>query len=158
MNRNRQEKGITLIALVITIIVMLILAGVAINMTIGDNGIFKKSDEGAKIYKNAANNEATSLNSMDKEMADLMEQLENSEDPTRIVDIVRTVYVESVKTSKTEVETYWVLTADGKIRVWRVLEYGNVFDKLEMGPEVHIEGLPNGNIAHIATSGGAAMV
>ena len=30
MNRNRQEKGITLIALVITIIVLLILAGVAI--------------------------------------------------------------------------------------------------------------------------------
>lgn len=32
MNRNRQEKGITLIALVITIIILLILAGVAINL------------------------------------------------------------------------------------------------------------------------------
>ena len=32
MNRNRQEKGITLIALVITIIILLILAGVTLNM------------------------------------------------------------------------------------------------------------------------------
>ena len=31
MNRNRQEKGITLIALVITIIILLILAGISIS-------------------------------------------------------------------------------------------------------------------------------
>lgn len=34
MNRNRQEKGITLIALVITIILMLILTGVVLNITL----------------------------------------------------------------------------------------------------------------------------
>ena len=34
MNRNRQEKGITLIALVITIIILLILAGVVLSLTI----------------------------------------------------------------------------------------------------------------------------
>ena len=70
----RVNAGITLIALVITVIVMLILAGVAINLTVGDNGIFKKSQEGAEIYKNSANNEATSLNSVDKEMGDLINQ------------------------------------------------------------------------------------
>ena len=49
----RDKKGITLVALIITVIVMLILAGVAIGLTIGDNGIFKKSKEGAKIYQNS---------------------------------------------------------------------------------------------------------
>ena len=39
----RNNKGITLIALVITIIVMLILAGVSLNATIGDNGIIKRA-------------------------------------------------------------------------------------------------------------------
>lgn len=34
------QKGITLIALIITIILMLILAGVVINMTFGENGLF----------------------------------------------------------------------------------------------------------------------
>ena len=41
MNRNRQEKGITLIALVITIIVLLILAGISIAILMGENGILK---------------------------------------------------------------------------------------------------------------------
>ncbi len=40
-----KEKGITLIALVITIIVMLILAGISLNLTIGENGILGKSRE-----------------------------------------------------------------------------------------------------------------
>ena len=38
----KKERGITLVALVVTIIVLLILAGVAISLTIGKNGIFNK--------------------------------------------------------------------------------------------------------------------
>ena len=48
MMRKRQENGITLIALVITIIVLLILAGVTIAMLTGDNGIISKAMQ-AKI-------------------------------------------------------------------------------------------------------------
>ena len=44
---NRQNKGITLIALVITIIVLLILAGVAISMLSGDNGILNRASDSA---------------------------------------------------------------------------------------------------------------
>ncbi|MBR3152606.1 MAG: hypothetical protein IKF52_03265 [Clostridia bacterium] len=40
-----KQKGITLIALVITIIVLLILAGVTIAMVVGENGIIKRSNE-----------------------------------------------------------------------------------------------------------------
>ena len=39
------SNGITLIALVITIIVLLILAGISISMLSGDNGILQKSTE-----------------------------------------------------------------------------------------------------------------
>ena len=42
---NIKEKGITLIALVITIIVLLILAGVTIATLTGDNGILTKATE-----------------------------------------------------------------------------------------------------------------
>lgn len=70
----KQQKGITLVALVITVIVMLILAGVAISLTIGDNGIFKKSSEGAEIYKNSANNESDQLNGVYNEMNKLVDQ------------------------------------------------------------------------------------
>ena len=41
----RKNKGITLLALVITIIIMLLLAAVAIQMTIGENGLIAKSTQ-----------------------------------------------------------------------------------------------------------------
>ena len=47
----KEKKGITLIALVITIIVLLILAAVTLNLILGDNGIITKADE-AKTASN----------------------------------------------------------------------------------------------------------
>lgn len=41
----KQEKGVTLVALVITIIVLLILAGVSIAMLTGDNGILTRAND-----------------------------------------------------------------------------------------------------------------
>ena len=43
--------GITLIALVITIIILLILAGVVLNLTLGEHGILKKAEQGVGQYK-----------------------------------------------------------------------------------------------------------
>ena len=44
------EKAITLIALVVTIVILLILAGVTITMTLGQNGLFTRAREGAATY------------------------------------------------------------------------------------------------------------
>lgn len=44
----KNEKGITLVALVVTIIVLLILAGVSITMVAGDNGIATKAQKAKK--------------------------------------------------------------------------------------------------------------
>ena len=54
---KKQVKGITLIALVVTIIVLLILAGVAISLTIGQNGIFARAQNAVNVYEQAATNE-----------------------------------------------------------------------------------------------------
>ncbi len=40
---NDNNKGITLIALVVTIIILLILAGIAIRTITGENGLLRKS-------------------------------------------------------------------------------------------------------------------
>ena len=45
LKKKENNKGITLIALVITIIVLLILAGISIATLIGDNGILTKANE-----------------------------------------------------------------------------------------------------------------
>lgn len=63
----KKEKGITLVALVVTIIVLLILAGVAISLSIGNNGIFNRAQNAAGTWKNAEANEATTMNQFDKE-------------------------------------------------------------------------------------------
>ena len=59
----KQQKGITLVALIITIIVLLILAGVTISLVIGDNGILNHASDSGARYQNAANKEANMLNS-----------------------------------------------------------------------------------------------
>ena len=45
ITEERKIKGITLIALVVTIVVLLILAGVSLNLVLGNNGIIKKAKE-----------------------------------------------------------------------------------------------------------------
>ena len=45
------EKAITLIALVVTIVILLILAGVTITMTLGQNGLFTRAREGRAAYE-----------------------------------------------------------------------------------------------------------
>ena len=45
------EKAITLIALVVTIVILLILAGVTITMTLGQNGLFIRAREGRAAYE-----------------------------------------------------------------------------------------------------------
>ena len=61
MNLINNNKGITLIALVITIIVLLILAGVTINLTLGENGIFKTAEMAGKNYTQAQEDELAGL-------------------------------------------------------------------------------------------------
>lgn len=63
-------KGITLVALVVTIIVMLILSGVAINLSIGEEGIFKKAKEAVELYKNASVNGKEQI----EELAEVIEE------------------------------------------------------------------------------------
>mgnify|MGYP002627417246 CR=1 FL=1 len=50
--QNEREKAITLVALMITVIILLILAGIAISQLTG-NGIFAKVKQTKKEYENA---------------------------------------------------------------------------------------------------------
>lgn len=68
----KEQKGITLVALVITIIVLLILAGVSITLALDpNNGLFSKANEAAvrtneaQVAENEAlNNFETTLNTV----------------------------------------------------------------------------------------------
>lgn len=55
------QKGITLVALVITIIVLLILAGVSISLVVGENGVLNRAQDAVKEQKVAEVKEAIAL-------------------------------------------------------------------------------------------------
>ena len=57
----KEEIGITLISLIITVIVLLILAGVTINLIIGENGIFKIAENAGKNYMEAQDRELAQI-------------------------------------------------------------------------------------------------
>ena len=50
--RNSQEKGITLVALVITIVILIILATVAINFAFGGDGLIRRAEQASEFYAN----------------------------------------------------------------------------------------------------------
>ena len=54
LRKKGKTKGITLIALVITVIVLLILAGITINALAGDNRIIKKSNRSKRTASDRA--------------------------------------------------------------------------------------------------------
>ena len=62
-----KNKGITLIALVITIIILLILAGISIS-TLTQTGLFGKAKQAEQKSKEAEQNQATTLGSYEKEI------------------------------------------------------------------------------------------
>ena len=58
----KKNKGITLIALIITIIVLIILAGISIAILTGEDGLITKAKQGAQNYQNATIEEQERLN------------------------------------------------------------------------------------------------
>ena len=61
-----KQTGITLIALVVTIVVLLILAGVSINAIFGNSGIIEKAKDAQNRMNNAQESDLNALNDLDK--------------------------------------------------------------------------------------------
>ena len=60
----KQEKGITLIALVVTIVVLLILAGVSVNALFGNSGIIEKAKEAQNKMNQATQKDLDAINEL----------------------------------------------------------------------------------------------
>ena len=132
-----KARGITLIALAVTIIVLLILAGVAISLSIGNNGIFKRAGNATQVWEEASKNEQEE---MDKAGASI-DGLEGNYDslkklnapalktgmtPIRFSEVTEAKKGEIIKTTREDDEWYsyedkkWAnaQTQDGSMWVW----------------------------------------
>ena len=151
-------SGITLIALVVTIVVLLILAGITISLVFSENGIIAKAREAAEKTNQAAINEQAQIN----EIADYMENMlngiggEESEGPTVPVglEVGSTViynpsgtynwqakYCSSTKTETTDDVTLNSSTGeDFNISSWKVLSIDNETGTVELVPSAPTTG------------------
>ena len=66
--KTKEMKGITLVALVVTIVVLLILAGVSINLVLGDNGIITKAKEAQRKSAEASQNDLIGMNELAQQL------------------------------------------------------------------------------------------
>ena len=64
----KKNKGITLVALVVTIVVLLILAGVSINLVLGNNGIIARAKDAETKSAEASQNDLKGMNSLIEQM------------------------------------------------------------------------------------------
>ena len=82
---KQTNEGITLIALVVTIVVLLILAGITINLVFSDNGIIRKAQEAANKTQEAVKNEQAQMNELADYMTNMLNEIgegNSSEDIT----------------------------------------------------------------------------
>ena len=70
--KNSKQQGITLIALVVTIVVLLILAGITINMLFSNGGIFKTAGDAANAWNQAVINEQADLDNLTEQIQNLV--------------------------------------------------------------------------------------
>ena len=81
MTKQENERGITLIALIVTIVVLLILAGVSINAIFGQNGIIQKAQDAQSKMDKATENDLDAINGLN-ELIDSKINGEKGEDTT----------------------------------------------------------------------------
>lgn len=147
----KKERGITLIALIITVIVMLILAGVAINVTIGDNGIFKKTADTVIIHENASVYEQLCLKIVDDELGDRIENTQTeklsklksdgymNEDFSVNANVVTK---SSMKTGKGNIgsgDVYVLETLEGNEAEYYLMYYNDKKEKKNLGKVFGVE-------------------
>ena len=132
-----ENKGITLIALVITIIILLILATISIQL-LTNTGLFQKANEAKDKTKNATENQAKTLNEYEDTMNEYLqgatgEMAEKLADKVKVGDYVKyepdtastdSILQELETYSGSDANTTSTLTQEKDLN-WRVLDIQN---------------------------------
>lgn len=77
-----KQNGITLVALVITIVVLLILAGVTIASFTGENSILDNAENSVDQYNQKADNQILIVNSLEQKLENFMQKYNSQQSNT----------------------------------------------------------------------------
>lgn len=111
----RKENGVTLVALVVTIIVLLILAGVTVSMVLGEDGIIGQASDASEAQERAAVVDQASVAYATVRTEEVARKAGVSDSTSTTVDYTVGMAVEMVKTNAFNSVKY--STADKKIEV-----------------------------------------
>ena len=109
------ENGITLVALVITIVILIILATITINAAFGEGGLIARAEQAKNLTEEATRKEQESLNSLMDEYDKIVNGEETNEEGT---GIYVTLYEDGTLA--------FASTADNKLDKPIKAEYGNI--------------------------------
>lgn len=139
------NRGITIISLVVTVILLIIVAGIGINLSLGENGIFNKTKYAKEKYLNAQKDEENKLNDLysqmlvatgddakitisAKELKEIIqEEIKNSvQQPTRVKDnifIKNSIKNNSNYSTVTSMSNAFTKTEDENSKIKEYLSY-----------------------------------
>jgi len=163
-NRVKQNSGITLIALVVTIVVLLILAGVSIVVLFGDNGIIKQAGESSLQTKFADVEERANVIYADLDskryaegntnkkvtMGEIAQELSNLKYDIKEIEVGESV-VEAIELEPTSIKMGTNDTATIKVNLKRNEEGMEYYVKVEN--QYYQIGLENGHVVLDRTNG-----
>ena len=103
---NYKEKGITLIALVVTIIILLILAGVTLTTALSQNGLFQRAKIAGENYKKAEADETEKLGEVEREIDKIIDGETPSDQPKVETGPTGKPLPKTVTSTEHDTETY----------------------------------------------------
>ena len=113
----KSTRGITLVALVVTIVIMLILAGVSLNVILGDQGILKKAKDGADRTRVEAIKEGKMLYETEKYMGETSGSLLDYLESNGLIDAEERAEIEA--TNKLVIGDYTISFAKTLVQAFK---------------------------------------
>ena len=133
MKNLRKSDGVTLVALITTIVVLLILVGVSITTMFGENGMITKSKE---IKANIENAEIEGQSQIDS-----MQQTDSAEDGTRILNdenapTINSIEITNITATSFKVNVNVTETGSGLAKIEYSIDDGENYDTSNCNQEM----------------------
>lgn len=115
---SKKERGITLIALVITIVILIILATVSISIIFAEGGLIDRAQQAKDLTEQATLKEQQGLNSLMDEMANIMAEdpsvpPEEPEDSQEAIEITDSYWdIATLKEEERNIDGYYLIKSN----------------------------------------------
>ena len=146
--KQQKNTGITLIALVVTIIVLLILAGISISMLTGDNSILTKAGEAKTTYEESTFKEQLQMevlgdysSKIELNATTLKENIKKNINNSNVTNSELPLIVKDTKTN-----TAYLIDTDGTVMLYDETAVARIKDKFYATLQQAIDAVPTDNI------------